>query len=335
MGWIPTLLARYILWMAEGLANLPLHAVSFSSAYLPYWLIFVYGLFLAVWLWKPGRRRPYLLAGVLAAGTLVLTLHLGEKRYASGLHICVLDVGQGQSVLLEAEGTFALVDCGSGNSWHDAGQTAADQLAAMGCRTLDYLILTHYDTDHVNGVPGLLARLPAGTLLVPESADPETAAALEQAGPQVRTLQAAERLPLGSRAVLTVYPPVGEGGSNEQGLSVLCSAGDYDLLITGDMDSATERRLLETYPLPDLELLVVGHHGSRSSTSRELLDAVQPEMAVISVGDNRYGHPTDEVLWRLTRAGAEIFRTDMQGTIHITVNEGDHYGIREKGPQGQ
>lgn len=86
------------------------------------------------------------------------------------------------------------------------------------------------------------------------------------------------------------------------------------------MDSATEELLLSTYSLPDLEALVVGHHGSKYSTSEDLLSALTPELAIISVGDNSYGHPSDQALWRLVQAGAVIYRTDLQGTIHLTID---------------
>ena len=99
-----------------------------------------------------------------------------------------------------------------------------------------------------------------------------------------------------------------------------CTAGDFDLLITGDMSTATERLLLERYDLPDTEVLVAGHHGSKYSTSNALLEALTPETAIISVGSNSYGHPADETLRRLAESGAAICRTDKQGTIHLTVN---------------
>ena len=128
--------------------------------------------------------------------------------------------------------------------------------------------------------------------------------------------------PLGG-AVLSLYPPVGEGDLNEQGLTALCSAGDFDVLITGDMAGSTERKLVGQYDLPDIEVLMVGHHGSRYSSSQELLQAVRPETAIISVGDNSYGHPTQEAMDRLSQAGAEIYRTDRQGNILVTVHGGD------------
>ena len=123
--------------------------------------------------------------------------------------------------------------------------------------------------------------------------------------------------------VLRLFAPLGAGETNEEGLSVLASSGDFDVLITGDMAGSTERKLVGQYDLPDIEVLMVGHHGSRYSSSQELLQAVRPETAIISVGDNSYGHPTQEAMDRLSQAGAEIYRTDRQGNILVTVHGGD------------
>ena len=108
--------------------------------------------------------------------------------------------------------------------------------------------------------------------------------------------------------------------NEELGLTILCSLGNFDTLITGDMDAKTETKLVETYDLPDIEVLLVGHHGSKYSTGTTLLESVTPEAGVISVGDNSYGHPTEEALLRLTDAGMTVYRTDMQGNILITVD---------------
>ena len=122
------------------------------------------------------------------------------------------------------------------------------------------------------------------------------------------------------QAELTVFPPVAEGNVNEEGLTVLCTAGDFDLLITGDMNAAAERSLVEAYPLPDIEVLLAGHHGSKYSTSEELLSAVTPEVGVISVGENRFGHPTQEAMGRMAAAGMDLYRTDWQGTVIIRIH---------------
>ena len=320
---VPTLLARYILTAAGLLAKIPYHAAYFANPYLKYWLLFVYLLFLAAWLYRKAPRRKYALAAILTCLTLALTVKLGEWRYHADLDVKVLDVGQGQCVLLASGGEFTLVDCGSGNSWYGPGDIASQHLRAMGCWKLGRLILTHYDSDHINGVRSLLARMDVDTLLVPELTDDgpggEVLELARAHGVTVKAVEDEMNLSTG-RAVLTVLPPVGEGEDNERGLSVLASAGEKDILITGDMGGATARILLETYDLSDIEVLVAGHHGSKYSTSNDLLDALAPETACISVGSNSYGHPADETLRRLAEYGCAIYRTDMQGSIHLSLN---------------
>ena len=314
----------YLLQVTDLLASLPGHALYFSNPYLKVWLAYAYVLFAAAYLIRPKGRRKYALAAALAVLALIPTVKAGQRQYAGDLNVIMLDVGQGQSIVLSSGGEFALVDCGSANSWYDAGGIAADQLATMGCRELDYLVLTHYDSDHVDGVETLLARMKVDTLLVPDVEDDagmreNILASAREAGTSVEFVRTETRCALGESR-LTIYPPLGDGTDNERGLAMLCSHEDWDLLVTGDMDSATEKLLLETYDLPDLEVLVAGHHGSRGSSSWDFLRAVMPETALISVGSNSYGHPTDEALRRLVLAGAKVYRTDLQGNIYIFVN---------------
>ena len=321
---VPRLLAGYILEAAHLLAKLPYHAVYFSNPYLKYWLAFAYLLFLAAYLMKPKAGRKYAVAALAAFLTLAVTIRLSVTRYGAGMEAIMLDVGQGQCMLLASGGEYALVDCGSGSSWYDAGELAAHQLKTMGCTELDYLILSHYDKDHISGVTGLLARMDVAEVLVTEGADDEAvqAAVLETAaahGAEVRSVTEETTLALG-KARLRVFPPVGDGNDNERSLSVLASLGEQDLLLTGDLDCAAEKALLEAWDLPDIEYLAAGHHGARTSTSEELLDALKPETVCISVGSNSYGHPARETLRRLGERGCTVYRTDLHGGIHLSLN---------------
>ena len=169
----------------------------------------------------------------------------------------------------------------------------------------------------------LLERLEVGLLVLPdvEEEDPlrrEITALAEEKGIETLFLAEDADVTFGESA-LRIYAPLGSGGANEEGLSVLCTAGDFDGLITGDMNDTVEKRLIKYGSLPDLELLVAGHHGSKYATSEELLLATTPELAVISVGYNTYGHPAPETLERLAAAGCAIYRTDWSGTVTITA----------------
>ena len=321
---LPSWGALAILTAAKYLAKLPCHALYFSNDYLKYWLIYAYALFAACYLARRGKYRWWL-AGALSAVTLALTVYLGTLPFATGsLHVVALDVGQGQSVVLRSQGKTALVDCGSTSGERSAGDVAADYLQSAGTSCLDYLVLSHYHADHVNGVRTLLSRVGVDTLVLPNVEDEtyQKEAILQLATKyHINILYASqvEELSLGD-AVMTVYPPLGKGSTNEEGLTVLCTAGTFDALLPGDMDSATEEVLLSSYDLPDIELLVVGHHGSRKSTSSKLLQSLTPELGVISVGyGNTYGHPHDAALWRLDEEDVAVYRTDLQGNIHITV----------------
>ena len=325
LAFLPGVLVRYLLWMAGLLAKIPYHALYFSNPYLKYWLGLLYPLFGIAWISREKGRRKWLLSAGLSAACLLYAVYLGSLRYAYGsLNAEILDVGQGQSVILSSQGDFALTDCGSLNRWKDAGGIAAEALQSAGCRQLRYLLLTHYDYDHVSGVQGLLERVGAETLLCPpDGGDTDAQAAIlaaaEAHGAEVRFITEETTLPLGE-ATLTVYPPLGDDSSNERGLVYLVSAGDYDLLITGDIDAEMEQRLIERYDLPDIEALVVGHHGSKYSTSAELLDALRPETAFISVGSNSYGHPSDQAMERLAERDITIYRTDLQGDLRLSVH---------------
>ena len=117
--------------------------------------------------------------------------------------------------------------------------------------------------------------------------------------------------------IIISMKPYSGADENNSGLVVICSSGEFDALITGDIDTAAERELINNYELPDIEVLVAGHHGSRYSTGSELLYDVTPETAIISVGNNSYGHPSGEVIERLQDMGIIVLRTDILGNVTV------------------
>ena len=324
-GYVPLLLVKYILWAAHLLLAVPYHAVYFTNVYLRVWLLYVYAAFLGCAVTPDGKRK-YALASALTVLTLAACLWLNSRWQQYGaFRAAVLDVGQGESVALCSGSEAALVDCGSSNSYVDAGSVAADALQSAGIRRLSAVIVTHYHADHTNGLTEVLTRLPVDTLYLPDIEDEygvrdRLVSLAAHQGADVVFVTESTRIALGE-AVLTVYPPLlTTGDLNEQGLTALATAGDFDLLITGDMAGQTEQLLAQTYPLPDVEVLVVSHHGSRYSSDESFLRAITPDNAVISVGDNRYGHPAEETLRRLQAVGATVWRTDQQGSIRIIID---------------
>ena len=312
-----TALAHYLQWVIGLLSRPALAALPLESVYYRAWLVLVYAL-LVLFIRTKGRRPVWM---PLAAGTAGLVLAVALTRasfYQGDLSVTVLDVGQGQSVLVRTGELLTLVDCG-GDSRDDPGDVAANYLQALGRSDIDLLVVSHYHADHANGIPQLLGRVTVGEIVLPdvEEDDPLRGAILtaaEEKGIPVHFLR--EQTDFGA---VTVFPPMSDAGStNELGLTVLATVGSTDVLITGDMEEEGELRLVETVALPDIEVLVAGHHGSETSNTQALLEAATPDLALISVGlNNKYGHPAYDALVRLDEIGAKIYRTDLYGTIEI------------------
>lgn len=327
---LPEMLANYLLTVAGALAKLPGHAVYFTGVHMILWLVFCY-LLIVVCLLSRERKRKYAFAVVLAAVGLLAARSLPGRAVGDNqLTMVAVDVGQGAATLLHSGEETVLVDCGSLYTTLGPGTLVADTMSSYGWKKLDRMVLTHYHEDHAGGLGELLARMKIGELLLPQLSDNEDQGTLqaevlllaEKYGVPVTYVEEPYCEAMGE-AELTVYPPLTEGDINEEGLTILCTAGDFDVLITGDMGSTTEKLLVETYDLPDIEVLVVGHHGSKYATTEELLEAVTPEIGVISVGENNFGHPTAEAMDRMAWQGMTLYRTDLQGNIVIQVGEED------------
>jgi len=302
---------RYVLGVADVLASTPLSAVYTSSGWIVAWLVFSYGI-LALFLINRKRNPGRLIVTV----ALSLCLAVGcswIEPLLYGSVVTVLDVGQGQSIIVQTEGKTILVDCGG-----DYGELAADaavsKLMSMGIGRLDVLILTHGDDDHFSGTEYLMGIMDVDLLLLPAT---ESKLDLSFVDSEVIWVDRMTRLSFDSASV-TVYPPLFLGDENENSLCILFDTEKYDILITGDRSDLGEGMLVSQYDIPEVDLLVAGHHGSKYSTGNLLLDTVSPEMVVISVGRNNiYGHPTQEVLDRLSERGCVVRRTDEEGTIVI------------------
>ncbi len=315
--------ARWVIFVARGISRLAFSAVPLSSVYLLGWFCMAYAVALLI-LFSHGRIRPAVWV-TAALPTLCAALLANAWPVLTGsLTVTALDVGQGASTLFYSKGHSVLVDCG-GNGWDDPGDVAADHLQAMGSSRLDALILTHYHSDHACGVAELLERLDVSLILAPD-VEPDSPLrqellSLAQAhGCPVTLLSEDASLTFGD-ARLRIYEPLGKGGSNEEGLSVLCSVGSFDALVTGDMGGDVEERLVKYKDLPDIELLLVGHHGAKNSTSPALLRATLPDSAVISSGYNSYGHPAPETMERLWAVGCDVYRTDLMGTVRFIIQK--------------
>ena len=266
-----------------------------------------------------GKKKHLGLLGSCAVLLLCIALMLSwTLPLTDHYRVTVLDVGQGQCILLQSGGKTYMVDCGGS---YEAGvaDTAAEALLSQGIQRLDGLILTHYDKDHVNAAAYLLQRIPADILILPEWENAKQWGA--ELGPFHRgeIIRASVDLEITwNDAVISVYASPMTESSNESSLCVLFHTEKCDILITGDRGIVGEEILLNTADIPQLDALIVGHHGSAKSTGELLLETTRPKEALISVGEgNAYDHPSDAVLERLQTYGCKIRRTDLEGTIII------------------
>jgi competence protein ComEC len=308
-----SVMIRYILRAADCLSRIPLAVIYTESRYIVLWLVLCYGLLLWVLIRRPENLVRPLICGILGLG-VALSLSWAEPM-GDEYRVTVLNVGQGQCILLQSRRNVFMVDCG-GDSDAGAGEKAAQELLSMGISQIDGLIITHYDRDHTGGVERLSRQIRVDRLYLPR--------AVQTGEAQQRILTAlpdSERIWLdgdaqirfGDCRIHIFSPETGKSG-NESCAAVLFQNEKYDTLIISDRSAAQERSLLET-GLPDLEVLVVGHHGSKTSTCPELLYRTAPEIALISVGENSYGHPAEEVLCRLRQYGCAVWRTDETGDL--------------------
>ena len=312
---------RYIFFVARLLAYLPCETVYTSNPVFVLWLGFVYVIFLLAWLMgrKRGGLRP--VAPVcLSLITLYGCAMLVRLGWSDSLHLTALDVGQGESIVLTCGPRTVMVDCGGSK---DAGEAAVQFLGGQQRRNLDAMILTHPHGDHSNSAVRVLAQMDVDVLYMPAQPDKdgylqEILDTARAQGTRVEYVTDNFILQVGDMRV-TVWAPLLTGDENENCLMVMAEQDGFEALITGDNPTTAERLLAARYELPDAEVLVVGHHGSASSTSPRLLEVLRPDLAIISVGYNTYGHPTQTVLDRLEEYSIPVLRTDQEGNITVSA----------------
>ncbi len=244
-----------------------------------------------------------------------------EKDSCLKMHI--LDVGQGLSLLFESDGRYLLYDGGD----RDYSSKVVSYLKEQGVRTLDMVVASHYDADHLNGVVGALNVFAVQQVMAP---DYETDTRVYQSF--VNILQekeipvtrptVGETYALGSAAVTVLSPAGGDYADvNDYSVSLRITYGDISILVTGDATTLAEEEMISSGENLDSDILVAGHHGSESSSSEAFLQSVSPCVAVISCAANsRYHHPSRAVMERLKEAGIPVLRTDRQGDMVVSTD---------------
>jgi len=243
----------------------------------------------------------------------------GTPAEGSSFAVHYIDVGQADAALVACDGQYMLID----------GGNAADSdliysyLQAQGASHLNYMVASHAHEDHIGGLSGALNYALVDTALCPVTEGStkvfqNMVRYLDQQGKTITVPSPGDSFSLGSASV-EILGPVGEyDDTNNTSIVLRIDYGQTSFLFTGDMEADAELDLIDAGADLSATVLKVGHHGSGTSSSYVFLREVMPEYAVISVGaDNSYGHPSDTVLSRLRDADAQVYRTDMQGTIVV------------------
>ncbi len=262
---------------------------------------------------------------VLIAGTVVAARPAGVAR------VTILDVGQGDAILVEgSDGGRLLIDGGPNPN---RLLVALDARLPPWDRRIDAVVLSHPHEDHVAGLARLLDRYRVRRVFEPGTRGPGPGYAAWLArlagrgAPERLGLAAGDRLTVDEitltvlwpiRGEIPIEPPDGGTGINNVSIVLLGAIGDRRFLLAGDVEEEIDPRLLAA-GLPRLDLLKVAHHGSRTATTQAFVDAVRPRIAVASAGTgNPYGHPTKQTIERLQAAGAQVYRTDRDGSVSVT-----------------
>lgn len=239
----------------------------------------------------------------------------------------IIDVGQGDSVLIYSNGYSALVDVGI----PDAANEICAALEEHNIEFLDVLMLTHLDNDHVGGVSGVTQVFEVKNLILPEiSIESEGLNAAQFAinrvkasGGEIFTAVEGMNFKIGEFTITILSHLTEMNNDNNRSIVAMAEIDKRKFLLTGDIEAKGERAIIEEGIDLGCDVLKVAHHGSNSSTTDEFLKLAKPSYAAISVGeDNRYGHPHSNVLSALEYYGAKIYRTDLDGDIIFFINDG-------------
>lgn len=257
----------------------------------------------------------------LAGLVLLFSCNFPKDR---GVELAMLDVGQGDAILLRDGDRAMLVDGGGWRTGDLGGRVLLPALLSEGVRRLDAVVMTHPDLDHCGGLVDIAAYLPVREVWMGPGWDSEGCAGRLSSlpGTRVRLLWAGERASLGRWALRVLHPERDEDrGTNERSLVIRGDALGRSFLLTGDIESWAEMRLLSCCEKEvRADVLKVAHHGSKTSSTESFLDAAQPRLALVSAGvNNLYRHPSPVILDRLAERGIRVLRTDRDGMVLIRL----------------
>jgi len=276
---------------------------------------------------KRSKQVGRVAAAVIVAVVLLIATSVAEKvatPHDDKLHTVFVDVGQGLGTYISINEKAVIFDCGGSK---DAGEAINESLWEHGIKEIDYIVISHLHDDHANGISEIFSEWEIDEVIVPYTeGDPSILVELmmlaAEEGAEVVTVSEDILRNFGEAKIklLTKHLDPESSDQNENSIVSVVSYSNFSVMFTGDITDKAERRLIDAYGLSlRTKILSIPHHGSKYSSTKEFLDMVSPEISVISVGKNSYGHPSDEVLERLLKYG-DILTTQTLGNIEFVTD---------------
>ena len=310
---VPMVAARCALFFEQLFAAVPGASVSVPPDSIWIYLVPLSLTALLVW-WPRPRTRP-MVAGLLCLALMAVVPYVYWDRFAPP-SVTILDVGQADAILIRQGGAVALVDCG-------LDERVVTALVRNNVHHIDAVFVTHWDEDHWGGLPAVLEQFSVGTIAVAADAlEDAPAEVLNRPSVEYRQVRRGDTVDTGSFCARVMWPFESvDGEGNEDSLVLLLSyvqeGKGLRMLLTGDAELDQEREFVQE--VGDIDVLKLGHHGSKVSVDGELLDVLKPELSIASAGEgNRYGHPSDACVDAVREAGGAFACTIELGDITIT-----------------
>lgn len=322
-------LARYILFAAKLISSVPLSVMYMRSKAAWIWLMSTYVLLAIAYSLKKRRFYAFIaatLASALFASAIIAFSYVYHRKNDS---IDILNVGQGQCISVLTDEACVLLDCGNINTIDDAATIAAAHLYSRGRYKVDVLLLSHLHEDHAGAAVRLMEMIDIGTLIIPGEYDDKDKlfADIEECairnGTEIITITENCEVHVGDIEMYLIKSGFGSD-ENERCIITRLENNGFTLLAMADASRKMEQKLVQEYELEDVDALVVSHHGSKYSSTDSLLEEIEGRIAIISVGQNYFGHPAQETLEALEAYGYNVYRTDVNGNIEIKT--GNNYG---------
>lgn len=310
---VPMIAARCALFFEQLFAAVPGASVSVPPDSM--WIYLVPCLLAALLVWWPRPRARPMAVGLACLVLLAAIPYVYWDRF-SPPSVTVLDVGQADAILIRQGGTVALVDCG-------LDERVVSALVRNNVHHIDAVFVTHWDEDHWGGLPAVLEQFSVGTIAVAADAlEDAPAEVLNRPGVEYRQVRRGDTVDIGSFCARVMWPFESvDGEGNEDSLVLLLSYAQEGkslrVLLTGDAELDQEREFVQE--VGDIDVIKLGHHGSKVSVDTNLLGTLKPELSIASAGEgNRYGHPSDACIDAVRDAGGAFACTIEHGDITVS-----------------